>query len=234
MSDLRAQLDAIERSLDAGTYRAGAWQRFLVQAARATPDERRALEEAVTRVSEKLHALKAGRRVTALQGLAFEGLGAVLGLVVLAAGAASGRALLIVLATAVLGTALQPLLKTSTGIALGMGYAYAYLWRGEPRFKLRFGSYLAAPRWRRVLLHLSGTLGTPIATALCAAVALPSHPLLGRVLAWLVVLHLLFQAAILVLAVGGVRRMPLLGLLRLSSAGAAGFELRGAFGSASR
>jgi hypothetical protein len=110
----------------------------------------------------------------------------------------------------------------------GMDYAYAYLWRGEPRFKLRFGSYLAAPRWRRVVLHLSGTLGTPIATALCSAVATPSQPMLGRVLAWLAALHLLFQAAILVLAGAGVHRMPLLGILRLTSAGAAGFELRGA------
>jgi hypothetical protein len=228
MNALCAQLDAIEQSIDGGTYRAGTWQRFLEQAARATPEERRSLEEAVTRVSEKLHARKGGRRLTAPRGLAFESLATVLGLLVLAGGAASERASLVAVAAVVLGTALQPLLKTSTGIALGMDYAYAYLWRGEPRFKLRFGSYLAAPRWRRVVLHLSGTLGTPIATALCSAVATPSQPMLGRVLAWLAALHLLFQAAILVLAGAGVHRMPLLGILRLTSAGAAGFELRGA------
>ena len=226
MSDLRAQLDAIERSIDGGTYRAGEWQRFLERAARAATVERRALEETVTRVSEKLHARKAGRTATAQQGLAFESLAAILGLVVLAAAAALERASLVIVAAVLLGTALQPLLKTSTGIALGMDYAYAYLWRGEPRFKLRFGGYLAAPRWRRLVLHLSGTLGTPIATVLCSAVAAPSHPTLGRVLAWLAVLHLVFQAGIVVLAAAGVHRMPLLGIVRLTSAGAAGFELR--------
>jgi hypothetical protein len=229
VTPLAAQLDAIERALDEGRYRPGAWQRLLEEATRAPSEERRAVEEQVTRVSEKLHARKAGRRVAAEKGLALESLGAILGLVLLAAGAASGSALVLVAATAVLGTALQPLLKASTGIALGMGYAYAYLWRGEPRFKLRFGSYLAATRWRRIALHLSGTLGTPLATALGSAVATPSHPVLGLVLAWLFALHLLFQAATVGLAVAGVRRLPLLGLLRFTSAGAAGFELRNAW-----
>lgn len=225
MSDLDTRLSEIEAALDASRYRPGPWQRFIEAASAAPANERRRLEEAVTRVGDKLHRRTLSRVVSLERGLAFEMLGALAGLALLAAGAASGATLPLVAAAAVLGTALQPLLKTSTGLALGVGYSYAYLKRGEPRFKLQYGSYLAAPPWRRVLLHASGALGSPFAWLLVSSVAQPSSPTLARILLWLFAAHLAFQAALALLTACGVRRIPLLGTLRLTSAGAAGFEL---------
>ncbi len=225
-SDLRAWLEAIETSLDQRTYRAGPWQRFLEAASRAPRGELRDLQARVTRVSDKLHRRKQPRSVGFQQGLALESLGACAGVLLLGLGAAAGSAFLLVAAAGMLGVTLQPLLKVSTGLALGLKYSYAYLWHGEPRFKLEFGSYLAAAPWKRVVVHLSGMLGSPLAWFVVSAVARPSHPTLGAVLFWLFALHLLFQAGLLLLAVCGVRRIPVVGLLRLSSPGGAGFELR--------
>lgn len=234
MSDLDDQLASIEAALDGGSYRPGAWQRFVDALSAAPALERARLEAGVTRVSDKLHRRRTARVVSLERGLAFEVLGACAGLALLAWGAATGATLALVAAAAVLATALQPLLKVSTGLALGVRYAYAYLRRGEPRFKLQFGSYLAAPAWRRALLHGSGTLGSPLAWLLVSVVAAPSSPTLARVLLWLFAGHLLFQAGISLLAAAGLRRLPLLGLLRLTSAGAAGWELRQALGGARR
>ena len=121
---------------------------------------------------------------------------------------------------------LQPILKVATGMAFQLAFAYAYLWGVEPRFKLKYGSYLAAPRWKRVSYHVSGMLGSPFAWLIVAVVARPSHPTLSGVLSWLAVVHMAFVVGQLLLAVAGVRRVPLLGLLRLGSGGAAGWELR--------
>ena len=55
MSDLESRLSEIESSLDEGTYDAGPWQRFTEAASQASLVDRRLLESAVTRVSEKLH-----------------------------------------------------------------------------------------------------------------------------------------------------------------------------------
>ena len=233
MSDLETRLSEIEGALEAGSYRPGPWQRFLEEVSAAPAEERRRLEEAATRVGDKLHRRTVPRVVTLERGLAFEVLGACAGLALLAAGAATGAALLLVASAALLATALQPLLKVSTGLALGVRYSYAYLKRGEPRFKLQYGSYLAAPPWRRVLLHASGTLGSPFAWLLVSGVAQPSSPTLARVLLWLFAAHLAFQAALALLAACGVRRVPLLGALRLTSPGAADFELHQALRGAS-
>lgn len=229
--DLEAQLAEIEASLDAGSYRPGPWERWLHEARSAPPEQRRLLEASISRVSDKLHQRKRPRTLPAEVGLALEALGACAGLLLLATGAATRSALVLCVAAAVLAVALQPLLKTSTGLVLGFHYSYAYLWKGEPRFKLQFGSYLAAPVWRRALLHLSGTLGTPLAWLVVSAVARPSSPTLASVLLWLFAAHMLFQAALFALAVGGRRRIPGFGPLRLTSPGAAGVEIRAGLGS---
>ena len=224
--DLAAQLAEIETALDAESYRPGPWERFLRDARSAPEEQRRALEAAITRVGDKLHLRKQPRTLPPEVGLALEALGACAGLILLAAGAATGAAWILGSAAAVLAVALQPLLKTSMGLALGIHYSYAYLWKGEPRFKLQFGSYLAAPVRRRALLHLSGTLGTPLAWLVVGSVARPSSPTLASVLLWLFAGHLLFQAVLFGLAVAGVQRIPFFGPLRLTSPGAAGWEVR--------
>jgi len=62
-----------------------------------------------------------------------------------------------------LALCLQPLTKISTGILLGVRYSYVYLWYFEPRFKMRFGTYHHLARWKKLILQLSGSVGTPIA-----------------------------------------------------------------------
>jgi hypothetical protein len=228
VGDLETQLAEIETALDAGSYRPGPWDRFLRDARGAPEEQRRDLEAAITRVSDKLHLRKQPRTLPPEVGLGLEALGACAGLVLLGAGAATGSALILCVAAAVLALALQPLLKTSTGLALGIRYSYAYVWKGEPRFKLQFGSYLAAPAPRRALLHLSGTLGTPLAWLVVGAVARPSSPTLASVLFWVFAAHMLFQAVLFGLAVAGKQRLPFFGPLRLTSPGAAGVELRAA------
>ena len=121
--------------------------------------------------------------------------------------------------------AFQPLVKVATGTALGVGHDYAYLHGIEPRFKMRFGSYLAEPRWKRILLHLSGTVGTPLGVMLVAMAAgakLPVSALICWAAFWIAVAINLVS---LVAATLGVRR---LGPFRAddSSGGAAGIELR--------
>jgi hypothetical protein len=121
---------------------------------------------------------------------------------------------------------LQPILKVATGMAFQLAFAYAYLWGAEPRFKLKYGTYLAAARWKRVSYHVSGMLGSPFAWLIVAIVARPSHPILSGVLWWLAVAHMAFIVGQFLLAAAGVRRVPPIGLLRLGSGGAAGWELR--------
>lgn len=224
MPTLRERLEAVERSLDEGSYRPGPWQAFLEDASRAPREAMAALEDDVTRVSDKLHRRVRRPALAWERGLALEILGALAGLLVLALGARSLPAL--IAAAAILGTTLEPLLKVATGLSLGMRYSYAYLARGEPRFKLRFGGYLAAPPGRRILFHLLGALGTPLGLFLVARVAAPAHATLGALLGWIVLAHLLFQAVLLALSAAGVRRLPIIGPPRLASAGAAGWELR--------
>jgi hypothetical protein len=62
-----------------------------------------------------------------------------------------------------LALCLQPLIKTSIGVLLGVRYSYVYLWYFEPRFKMRFGTYHRLERWKKLALQLSGSVGTPIA-----------------------------------------------------------------------
>jgi hypothetical protein len=226
VSDLRSRLAAIEAALDAGTYRPGPWQSLLEDASCASPEELAELAESVTRVSDKLHRRVQRTTFPFERALAVEILGALGGLLVLTVAGAAGSALGFVAAAVLLGVTLQPLLKTATGLGLGVRYSYGYLRRGEPRFKLDYGSYLCAAPWKRIVLHASGALGSPLAWFLVSVVSAPSRPGLAAVLFWLGALHLLFQAALLLLAALGTRRVPVLGTLRLTSAGGAGWELR--------
>jgi hypothetical protein len=123
---------------------------------------------------------------------------------------------------------LQPLVKVATGTMLGIGYEYGYMYGIEPRIKMKFGSYVAAPRWKRVVLHASGMIGSPLGAILVARIAddsLPVARLLCLAVFWIVVAVNLNS---LILALLGFRR---LGSLRLAdgSGGSMGFELREAF-----
>lgn len=226
MSDLEFRLGEIEDALDAGRYRAGAWQSFVDEVSRRSPSERRSLAADIDRVSDKLHGRRGFPSFATARGIGLESLGVAIGLSLVGLGSALGSALALGAAAVVLAVTLQPLLKVSTGLAVGIGYSYFYLAHGEPRFKFRFGSYLAAPPWKRALVHLCGALGSPLGVSLAWAAARADHPTLSSVLLVLMALHLALGALLLALAVVGVRRLPALGPLRFNSAGAAGHEIR--------
>ena len=226
MSDLKQLLAEIENALDSNTYSPGRWQVFLEHAAAVSPDELVPLESSINRVSEKLHRRTSASTMPFERALAAEILASLGGFAILTVAASTDSAVGFVAAAVCLVVTLQPILKVATGMAFQFAFAYAYLWGVEPRFKLRYGTYLAAPRWKRVSYHVSGMLGSPFAWLIVAVVARPSHPTLSGVLRWLAVAHMAFVVGQFLLAVAGVRRVPLLGLLRLGSGGAAGWELR--------
>jgi hypothetical protein len=224
MDELRSQLVAIEADLDAGRYRVGAWDEFLRRVRRRSQPERRALAEDVSRVSRKLHTRNGLSRVSLPAGIALEVLATAAGGVALAIGRAAGSSGAVVATALIWITTFQPLVKVCVGALLGVRYEYAYLRGVEPRFKMRYGTYLAAPRWARILLHLSGTVGSPLAAWLVAKLArprlVPAAHICMVLFSAVVALNALFFSAALV----GVRRI---GPLRLSttSGGTAASEL---------
>jgi hypothetical protein len=121
-------------------------------------------------------------------------------------------------------TSLQPLLKVSVGMALGIRYEYAYLLGIEPRFKMRYGTYLAAPRWARIVLHLSGCVGSPLAAWLVARFSdsLLVASTISRIVAWGIVA---VNGMLFAVAFAGKRRLGRASL-DTASGGAAAFELR--------
>ncbi len=226
---LRAQLAEIERALDDNNYRPGPWD-TLLRDLRSQPDEmRRSLAADVARVSRKLHQHTARATMPWDLALLLEGAGTVLGGVALGLAVASESTLLALLGAFLWTTTFQPLVKISVGRALGIGYDYAYLFCIEPRFKMSYGSYLAAPRWARVVFHLSGTLGSPVGLATAAILigeTLPATATFIWLAFWLVNLG---NVVPFVGALAGTRRV---GAWRftLASGGVAAIELREALG----
>lgn len=229
MDDLRAQLEAIERALDAGQYRPGPWERFLRLARNRTRRERQALAADVSRVSEKVHRRGGLRTVSVGAGVALELAATALGGLFLALGIRLALNVGVLLAGAIWITTFEPLVKIAVGLVLGIRYDYAYLRGGEPRFKMRHGTCLAAPRATRIALHLSGTVGSPLAAWLVGRIAGPFLRLGGticRVAVWVLVG---VNVALFSAALAGRRRLGPL-RLRISSGGVAGAELREALG----
>jgi UDP-N-acetylmuramyl pentapeptide phosphotransferase/UDP-N-acetylglucosamine-1-phosphate transferase len=145
----------------------------------------------------------------------------------LAAGLAGTATLPVLVAAVVLTTTLQPLVKVSAGTALGIRYSYAYIRGIEPRFKMRYGTYLAAPRWRRIVLHLSGTVGSLLALWLVRRLALPELPGTAVVCGaafWIVAA---MNAVPFLAGLAGVHRLGPVGTTNSTSGGAAALELRG-------
>ena len=126
---------------------------------------RRELSDDLSRLSCKLHA-RGKRTFSVTTAYEAEIVFAVGGAIVLALGAYQQSSLLVILAALIWTMAFQPLIKVGVGHLLGVGYEYAYLYGVEPRFKMRFGEYIAKPRYARLLLHLSGMIGSPIGALL--------------------------------------------------------------------
>ena len=79
------------------------------------------------------------------------------------AGVATRSNLLAAVGAMVWMATLQPLIKLMAGRLLGVQYDYFYLLAIEPRIKMRYGTYLTRPRLFRVIVHLAGTIGSPLA-----------------------------------------------------------------------
>ncbi len=173
MDELRNQLAASESAVDAGRYRVGAWDAFVRRVRLRPQRERRALAADVSRVSRNLHTRNGLRMVSLPAGIALEVLATAGGGATLAIGRAEGSSIAAVAAAVIWVTTFQPLVKVFVGVSLGVRYDYAYLRGIEPRFKMRYGTYLAAPRWAPIVVHVFGTVGSPLAAWLVAKLARP-------------------------------------------------------------
>jgi hypothetical protein len=226
---LRAQLLEVEKSIDAGAYKPGPWDRFIRAARNQPPNVRAALADDAGRVSRKLH-LRNGRATMPLErAILWESSATIVGAILLGAGVAWKSNLLAILGAIVWTTTFQPLVKVAVGTALGVSFDYAYL-EGpyEPRFKISYGTYLARPRWVRILFHLSGVVGSPLGIYLAGALMAPVLPTAAKVCD---VIFWILNAVNLAGFVGGTMGRRKLGPFRaaVSSGGMAGTELHEAF-----
>ena len=156
----------VERQIDDNSYRAGPWDKLLKDVRALPRNERATLKDDISRVSNKLHRRDGKRTLSVTTGLIAEALLTLVGGVLIVLAGRNQSSLLASLfgiaAAFIWMMTFQPLIKVGVGYLLGVGYEYAYLYGAEPRFKMRFGDYLGAPRWARIVLHLSGTIGSPL------------------------------------------------------------------------
>jgi hypothetical protein len=228
-SDLRARLSAIERALDDGSYRPGPWHALVRDVRNSMSCERAALAEDISRVSRKLHLRTPRRRVATNIGILLEIAVTILGGLAMALGVAARSPVLAFVGALLWMATFEPLIKLMVGRAAGVHYDYLYLFGVEPRFKMRYGTYLARPRLVRIIVHLSGTVGSPLAAWLTSRMLSQAQPGVAALCygAWwaLVVIN----AINFILPLLGVSRLGLLPLA-MSSAGSAAMELREGLG----
>jgi hypothetical protein len=140
----------------------------------------------LTRVSRKLHLRRPRYKIGVLSGVLLEALAGILGGIMIAAGVASTSNSLAIVGMLLWVACFEPLLKLGVGTALGVHYDYAYVYGGhEPRFKLSFGSYLVLTRLKRVVLQISGMVGSPLGALVASQIAGASLPA-ARVVSWVV------------------------------------------------
>ncbi len=164
--DLRGRIAAIERAVDDGSYRPGPWQALVRDIRNSMFFERAAVADDVSRVSRKLHLRKPRRRVSMNAGLLLEIAATGLGGLVMILGVSMRSNWLAFLGALIWMVTFQPLIKLMAGRAMGVHYDYLYLLAFEPRIKMKYGTYLSRPRLLRIILHLAGTIGSPIAAYL--------------------------------------------------------------------
>jgi hypothetical protein len=222
---IRDRIVAIERDIDEGRYVPGPWQPLLRDARALPRHEREPLAEEFSRVSRKLHQRGGRYTVPLTTGMLVEIGAAFIGAVMVIIADSRHSNLFAIIAAILWTVSFQPLLKMAVGYMLGVEYEYAYFYGVEPRFKMRMGDYIAAPRWARVILHLSGTVGSPLGAwlpTICIPVDLWFAIDFCWVVFWIVVA---INIASFIAALAGLRR---LGPFRASdsSGGSAALELR--------
>ena len=185
----------------------------------------------MTRVSDKLHQRKHAARFPFWIGLAFEAIGTAAGVGLLQLGLGRAHTGLVIASSIILTITLQPLIKIAVGSLVGVRYSHFFFFGIEPRFKMRYGTYLSAERWRRVLLHLSGTVGSPLAFWWVALRTEGTLPRASAICWALFLLLVAIQVSAFLLGIAGVRRLGPLGAVRHTSGGAAAYEIREAVSS---
>ena len=166
------------------------------------------------------------RKHCGYQSKCLECFSATLGGILLALGMARASNALAILAVILWVSSFEPLVKVVSGTALGIRYEYAYLFGGiEPRFKTDFGSYLTLPPWKRMIFHLSGTVGSPLGAALVAVIGGERVPIAAWV-SWIVFwIVISINAAAILAGLARVRRIRGFRIAE-TSGGLAAVELR--------
>lgn len=159
MLEVSQVMNRIETNLDSGTYRVGDWQKCLDDVKQLDQGASSMLSQDLTRISNKLHRRNRFPEAPAWMGFGFEYLLLAMSVLAMTAESVLVRFVSIIM----LALCLQPLIKFSTGLLLGVRYSYVYLWYVEPRFKMQFGTYQKLGRRKKLLLQISGSIGTPIA-----------------------------------------------------------------------
>lgn len=223
--EVRDRIVAIERDIDSGRYYPGPWEALLRDARGLPRPERAALADEISRVSRKLHTRSGRYTVPFMSALLAEIVFATAGGVLLLIAAARHSNILAIIAALIWIAAFQPLLKIGVAYLIGVDYEYAYFYGVEPRFKMRHGDYIAAPRWGRILLHISGMAGSPLGAWLpTICLSQDMWPALDFcwVALWIVVA---INLASFFAAMAGVRRIGPV-KLSTSSGGVAASEIR--------
>ncbi len=223
--DIRDRIAEIEREVDEKRYHPGLWERLLKDARMLPREAREALKADISRVSRKLHRRDRRTTLSLTIGMAAECAVALLGGILIIFAIHNHSNLLAIIAAAIWTTTFQPLVKIAVGYLLGVEYEYAYLYGIEPRFKMRFGDYLAAPRWARIVLHLSGTIGSPLGAWL-VLVCLPSDLRVAIDVCWAIFwIVVAVNVASFISAIAGLKK---LGPIKAAytSGGSAALELR--------
>ena len=223
--DLRGRLAAIELAVDEGRYRPGPWQALVRDIRNSMFFERAAVAEEVSRVSRKLHLRKRRRRAAMNAGILIETVATSAGGLAMLLGVGMRSNALTFLGALVWMVTFEPLIKLMVGTLIGVRYDYFYLLGIEPRLKMSYGTYLSKPRLLRIIVHLSGTVGSPLAAYL--AYWLLSHTLPGAAALcygafWVLVVINLVNFFAPMLGVHRIGPMP----LSMSSAGSAAMEIR--------
>ncbi len=221
MDSIQERLLAIEKDLDSDEYRKGNFQSLVRDIERLDEEDRKALAGDVSRVSNKLHARNGFLSFPFALGYCVEVVLFVLSLFLM------GQDGLIykLVGVGFLALSLQPLVKVTTGLLLGVTYEYTYLWFFEPRFKMRYGSYVALPGSFRVILNLVASLPTPVAMWVGYQV-LMENSFLSTAALILFFLAVALQIGAFIAELAGLRMVGPFRLSQLTSPATAAAELK--------
>lgn len=227
MSSVNEQIEAIERALGEDRYRVGGWQRLIAAVEVLPREERRALASRLSELSDQLHARHGFVKIPFAPAYAIEWGLLVAGVLLMVRGGDS--AVLSIAGVVALMLCMQPLVKVTVGLILGVRYSYAYLWFIEPRFKMRYGTYLALRTGSRVVVQLAGSVGSPFAAGLAYLLVNPDQAFVATGCLWLFWLMVLVFVVTLLAEWFGVRKVGSFRLSLLTSPATAAAEIRKLF-----